>query len=80
MRLRDHYDWIVLGDHPAALLSAGLAARQGNSVLVLPLGEERMIRSTDAGMMVDLESNYVLGLGRGPAGPGILLELLHRLG
>ena len=37
MKVADHYDWVVLGDSPGALLSAGLAARLGYSVLVLPL-------------------------------------------
>jgi hypothetical protein len=73
MRLRDHYDWIVLGDDPGALLSASLAAKLGLSVLVLPLyptsgfkifsGSDKDDRSDE--LVLDLESNSVPGLGTG---------------
>jgi hypothetical protein len=70
MRLRDHYDWIVLGDDPGALLSASLAAKLGLSVLILPLypapsvritgGDDRSVKS-----VLDLESNAIPGFGSG---------------
>jgi hypothetical protein len=68
MRLRDHYDWIVLGDDPGALLSASLASKLGLSVLVLPLQPAVQLlmapnddRSDES--ILDLETNYVPGLG-----------------
>lgn len=70
MRLRDQYDWIVLGDDPGALLSASLAAKLGLSVLILPLfpapavrtigGDDRSDKS-----VLDLETNLIPGLGAG---------------
>src|SRR5690349_10801759 len=80
MRLRDHYDWIVLGDSPGALLSACLTAKLGFSVLVLPLvpGGQRIVYKTRD--CVDPESNYLLGLGRTPRVNGILSETFSRLG
>ena len=80
MKLRDHYDWVVLGDHPGALLSAGLAARLGLSVLVLPVYPGKSLRIAEDGRFVDPEPNYVLTLGRAPGYNGLLSECLGRLG
>lgn len=85
MRIRDQYDWIAIGDHPGALLSAGLAARSGLSVLVLPLPQlpsrhEKTFWAVESGACLDQESNYVLGLGLDPENPGLLLGCLERLG
>ena len=41
MKLRSSYDWVVLGDDPGALLSAGLASRLGLSVLVVDSPRDR---------------------------------------
>ncbi len=70
MRLRDQYDWVVLGDDPGALLSASFAAKQGLSVLILPLfpapalktagGEDRSDK-----VILDLETNAIPGIGAG---------------
>ena len=69
MRLRDQYDWIVLGDDPGALLSASLVAKLGLSVLVLPLFPVSTLKVTFGDKSVeevlDFETNYVLGLGEG---------------
>ncbi|MGK5083746.1 hypothetical protein WDW37_10625 [Bdellovibrionota bacterium FG-1] len=80
MKLRDQYDWMVLGDHPGALLSAGLAARLGLSVLVLPIFSSKSLTQSKEGRFVDPESNYLLGLGRAPRFSGLLVECLNRLG
>jgi hypothetical protein len=80
VKLRDHYDWVVLGDHPGALLSAGLAARLGLSVLVLPVFPGKTLSISEDGRFVDPESNYLLSLGRVPRFSGLLSECLGRLG
>lgn len=80
MKLRDHYDWVVLGDHPGALLSAGLAARLGLSVLVLPVFPGRALSVAKDGRFVDPEPNYLLGLGKVARSRGLLGECLQRLG
>lgn len=84
MRIRDQYDWIVIGDHPGALLSASVIARSGFSVLVLPVQtsrQERMVWSVETGACLDQESNYVLGLGAAGSGaPGLLHSCLEWLG
>jgi hypothetical protein len=70
MRLRDHYDWIVLGDDPGALLSASLAAKLGLSVLILPLFPAAGVKSSGGDertdkTILDLESNVIPGIGVG---------------
>jgi hypothetical protein len=80
MRLRDQYDWAVLGDHPGALLTAGIAAKLGLSVLVLPLGETLRSRVSPSGQCLDPESNFMLGLGKQGKANGLLADSLGRLG
>ncbi len=80
MSQKDRYDWVVLGDHPGALLSAGLAARLGLSVLVLPLFSSSTLHATSDGTILDPESQYLLGLGRETRFSGLLSECLSRLG
>lgn len=79
MQLRDHYDWVVLGDHPAALLSGALAARLGLSVLMVPLVPGFGIRVSKTGQHLDPESNFVLGAAKNEAA-GLLWECLTKLG
>jgi hypothetical protein len=85
-KLLDHYDWVVLGDHPGALLSAGLVARLGLSVLVLPISPTRHVLIPDSSgkdgveRALDFETGYVLGLGRAPRFSGLVFECLSRLG
>ena len=69
-RLSESYDWIVLGDSPAALLSAALVARMGLSVLVVTGGDEKKWILSSTGQVVDPEPNFIPGVGH-PA---------HRLG
>jgi len=80
MRLREHYDWVVLGDHPGALLSASLAARLGLSVLVLPLSPSLGLTLSKSGQYLDPESNLMMGLGSGEKVNGLLWDCLHKLG
>lgn len=80
MKLQDHYDWIVLGNHPAALLSASLVARLGLSALVLPLTSTMGFYVSSSGQYFDPESNYLIGLGKSGKIEGILLACLNKLG
>jgi hypothetical protein len=80
IRLRDHYDWAVLGDHPGALLSGCLAARLGLSVLIVPLFEGASSMVSHSEQVFDPESNFLLGLGRLDRASGLLGECLIRLG
>ncbi|MDR3608197.1 MAG: hypothetical protein P4M08_12570 [Oligoflexia bacterium] len=80
----DQYDWIVVGDDPGALLSAGLAAKLGLSVLVLPLLKSRGVLKTKNDKFLDPESNLLLGVGKpddgGDSGFGLLGRCLEQLG
>ncbi|OFZ53231.1 MAG: hypothetical protein A2428_11845 [Bdellovibrionales bacterium RIFOXYC1_FULL_54_43] len=80
LRFRDHYNWVVLGDHPGALLSASLAARLGLSVLVLPLAPGMRAGLSDSGQCFDPESNYLIGLRGLVHSNGLLSECLQRAG
>lgn len=80
MRLRDQYDWVILGDHPGALLSGCLSARLGLAVLILPMVPSMRASISDEGQAFDPESNFILGAGRFDRSNGILLECLQRLG
>lgn len=75
-KLRDHYDWIVIGDDPGALMSAGLAAKLGLSVLVLPLEAPLIPRVQDKINVLDFESNFLLGLGSS----GLWMKCLEAVG
>lgn len=80
MKLRDEYDWIVLSDHPGALLSGVLAAKLGLAVLILPLSEADPLKRDAARALVDPEPNWWTGLA-GPNGePGLLARCLERAG
>jgi phytoene dehydrogenase-like protein len=83
-RLRDQYDWVVLGEHPGALLSASLAARLGLSVLVLPFGPEARLFVSASGQHFDPEPNYLIGLSPieevSGVTTGLLGTCLKRLG
>ncbi|HUP55978.1 MAG TPA: hypothetical protein VM598_00895 [Bdellovibrionota bacterium] len=85
MRLRDQYDWVVLGDHPGALLSASLAARLGLSVLVLPFAPGARLIVSGSGQHFDPEPNFMLGLAAADqpdqgVATGLLGLCLKRLG
>ncbi len=76
MKVRDRYDWIVLGTHPGALVSASLAARLGLSVLILPFGLPLASRRTGKGQVFDPESNLILGISEDGLNPGLVLQCL----
>ncbi|MFZ9596530.1 MAG: hypothetical protein ACO3A2_10685 [Bdellovibrionia bacterium] len=80
MRFRDHYDWIVLGNHPGALLSASLVSAMGLSVLVLPFTPALKPFTSDRGLVFDPEPNSLLGLGNSEENSGLLLQCLKRMG
>ncbi|MEO5970524.1 MAG: hypothetical protein ABIQ95_11405 [Bdellovibrionia bacterium] len=80
MRLRDHYDWIVLGNNPGALLSASLVSRLGLSVLILPMAPNLGLSVSKSGHYFDPEPNYLLGLGRSGTHSGLIFECLSHLG
>jgi hypothetical protein len=74
-RLRDHYDWLVLGDHPGALLSGALVAKLGLSVLILPCFAGAKIATSKSGQVLDPESNFLIGLSE-----GLLADCLKHVG
>jgi hypothetical protein len=79
IKLQDHYDCIVLGYHPAAFLSAGLVARLGLSVLVLPFVPSVSLVEASKGQYLDHESNFILGLGKTNRSEGLTLSCLAKL-
>lgn len=78
-RLKEDYDWIVVGDHPSALLCGGLVARLGLSVLFLDVDESVSIKTGSGGQIWDGESNYFLGLGKTEQTVGLLHRCLARM-
>lgn len=80
IKLNKAYDWIVIGDHPGALLSACLALRAGLSVLLLPKSHSAHVTVSSHGHPHDPETNWVLGLAHSSSEAGILNECLAQLG
>ncbi len=80
MRIEDNYDWLVLGNHPGALLTACMAAKLGLSVLILPLGLHLGRLRSYSGQYFDPESNFILGLGKSGEEQGLVLKCLTQLG
>ncbi len=74
MNLSGRYDWIVLGDHPGALLTANLVAKLGLSVLVLPNSLTQKVMFSKGGQCLDPEPNFIAGLAEG----GLLSESLKK--
>lgn len=62
MRLQSKYDWVVLGDHPAALLSGSLLTRLGYSVLFLQIFPSTQLTIHSDGRWVDPESSLLFGI------------------
>lgn len=75
---KDTTDWVVLGDHPAALLAGCLLAKEGSSVLFAPLMPSQGVVVAGNGQCLDLESNWILGVGASPI-PGLLSDTLDVL-
>lgn len=80
MRLQESYDWVTIGDHPAALLSACIAARLGLSVLILPIKLGKSPLLNKSGQVLDFESNYFLGLHGDTKVKGLLSFCLNKVG
>lgn len=80
MKIRDSYDWVVLGEHPGALLSAGLAARLGLSVLVVPFGQTARLSLSSNGQYLDPEANFILGIQNVDGVEALTRLCLNRLG
>lgn len=89
MKFMDHYDWVVIGDHPGALLSASLAARLGLSALVLPVREKQsgdfpamttMAGVSSTGQVFDPEPNFVIGMRNLVRSQGLLAHCLKKSG
>lgn len=80
---RDHYDWVVLGDNPGALLSASLAANLGLSALILPISSGltsgTKLTWLNSSQCFDHESSFLLGLGNIGEKNGLLAEILFQL-
>jgi hypothetical protein len=75
-RLREYYDWVVVGDDVGALLSAALVARLGLSVLVLGPNSIASPKLSKSGQLWEPESNVLTGLGSS----GLLTRCLSQLG
>ena len=79
VRIQDHYDCIILGHHPSALLCAALVGRLGLSVLILPFVSGKTLLVSRQGQYLDPETNYLLGLGRSNRQDGLLLSCFNHL-
>jgi hypothetical protein len=77
--LRESYDWLVLGDHPGALLCGALVAKLGLSVLALPFGRSFVPPRAKGGPLLDPESAYLIGLSDSMGYPGLLARCLQRI-
>jgi hypothetical protein len=80
IRLKDSYDWVVIGDNPGALLTASIVARMRLSVIVLPFSPGCKLTVSDDGRYIDPEANYLVGLDRSEMARGLLAECLIRSG
>lgn len=88
-KLNDHYDWIVIGDDPGALLSGCLAARLGLSVLAVPFRPSMPVHvgQSRKAECLDPETNLLLGCsahpdsqGESTAGVRLLARIHEKLG
>ncbi len=77
-KLRESYDWIVVGNHPAAVLSGALLAKLGLSVLQLSFFDSPSRKISKGGQWVEWESNCLPGFAPGGLGWN-LLEYLGAL-
>ena len=60
-KLRERYDWIVVGDSIGALISGWLVSRLGLSVLFLNHAHAPRARLIEGGQYLDLEANRLVG-------------------
>lgn|GEM_PF-5090872 len=75
-KLREHYDWVTFGDHPAAILSAAMVARLGLSAIIVPLEKSKVI---DREQILDLEPGRIDGLGKIGLASGLWRGAIERL-
>lgn len=61
MKFQNEYDWAVIGEHPAAVLSGCIAARLGYSVLMLPYSPGLASRTIDQSQVFEPESSFFTG-------------------
>jgi hypothetical protein len=80
VKLREDYDVVVLGDHPAALLAAAGLAQKGASTLVLPFYPSCLTQLSPKGQCLDPETNFLFGLSNLEGIHGLLFEALGDLG
>ncbi|NDD92433.1 hypothetical protein EBZ37_10145, partial [bacterium] len=78
-RLRESYDWIVLGDSPASILSAALVAKMGLCVLLVGDGPEKKWTLSSSGQVIDPEPNFISGLSLSGHQPGLGRKCLEHL-
>ncbi len=67
-RIESRYDWIVLGDHPSALLCANLVSKLGLSVLSVPFSKRMIPMLSSQGQYLDPDTNIVCGIGKQQSG------------
>ncbi len=79
VKLKDSYDWLVLGDHPGALLCGALVAKLGLSVLMLPFGKDFEAKKSKQGPILDPDSSYFIGLTDALGYTGLLSRCLKRI-
>ncbi|MBL7715846.1 MAG: hypothetical protein JNL01_10310 [Bdellovibrionales bacterium] len=60
-RLRESYDWAVIGESPGALLSAAMAAKMGFSTIIVPLANRASLFRSQSGQVVDPELAIISG-------------------
>lgn len=60
-RLKEHYDWAVIGEHPAALWTGLVMAKSGHSVVFVPYLPLLNWAESERGQGLDPNPNYVLG-------------------
>ncbi len=79
IKIRNHYDWVVLGDNPGTILSACLASRLGFSVLILPLSPGKKLSYSSLDQCLDPEPNSLIGLGQVEGQAGLVATCLNEM-
>lgn len=78
IRLREAYDWIAVGDDLGSLVGALMVSRLGQSVLVVPLLEEKSSFKSHSGQIWDPNPNWVPGVSNLTRDPETTLGVLGR--
>ncbi len=81
--LNDRYEWVVMGDHPVALLSGAIAAKLGFSTLILlepnSKGRSHQVRFSYRGQCLDPEGALMVGASNPEMNRGILPLVFQKL-